>query len=60
MMDSMSAKLGAAHKIHNIPEAWETEDSRRGYDEYIALCRDAHRAGAPLPPMFRTQREAAP
>jgi hypothetical protein len=45
---------------NNIPEAWETEDSRRCYDEYITLCREDHRAGAPLPPMFHTQREAAP
>jgi hypothetical protein len=44
---------------NNIPEAWETEDSRRCFDEYIALCRDAHHAGAPLPPMFRTKSQAS-
>jgi hypothetical protein len=45
--------------LASMHDDWSAEDSRRSFDEYIALCREAHRAGAPLPPMFRTQREAA-
>jgi len=43
----------------NITEGWEGRDSAACWDEYIAMCREAHLQGEPVPSFFLSLRDTA-